>query len=109
MKLILDENLAPALAVRLQDIFPDSVHVHACALGSCDDSQVWEYSKTNGYVIVTKDSDFHERSLLYGIPPKVIWIKTGNCSTAQIENLMRTHSVIIHNFNETQDSVLVIS
>jgi hypothetical protein len=39
---------------------------------------VWRYAKDNGFTIVTKDSDFHEFSLVYGNPPKVIWLKCGN-------------------------------
>jgi len=46
-------------------------------------------SGSPGYLIVSKDSDFHERSLLNGYPPKVVWIKRGNCSTRQIEMLLR--------------------
>ncbi len=38
---------------------------HAAARLLADDA------KANGYVIVTKDMDFQQRSLLYGHPPKV--------------------------------------
>jgi len=39
-------------------------------------------AKVNDYIIVTRDSDFHELGTLYGAPPKVIWLKTGNQSKA---------------------------
>jgi len=39
--------------------------------------------------LVSKDSDFHELSLLYGSPPKVVWIRRGNCTTRQIEFILR--------------------
>jgi predicted nuclease of predicted toxin-antitoxin system len=33
---------------------------------------------------VSKDTDFHQRSFLFGGPPKVVWIRLGNCSTEDI-------------------------
>jgi predicted nuclease of predicted toxin-antitoxin system len=34
-------------------------------------------------------ADFAERSLSEGPPPKVVWIRCGNCSTGAIESLLR--------------------
>ena len=89
MKLLFDENLAPRLVETLADLFPDSVHVHGVGLAHATDERVWLYARDQGFTIVSKDSDFHERSLLFGYPPKVLWIRRGNCSTAQIERLLR--------------------
>jgi len=33
-----------------------------------DDSIVWEYAKSEGYTIVTKDNDFNNLVSLFGIP-----------------------------------------
>jgi predicted nuclease of predicted toxin-antitoxin system len=89
MKLLFDENLSPRLALRLADIFPDSAHVDRIGLGSEPDPVIWEYAKTHGYILVSKDSDFHERSLIFGSPPKVVWIRRGNCSVRQIDLILR--------------------
>jgi len=72
LKLLFDENLSPRLVVLLADVYRDSVHVHQCGLGGADDSAIWEYAKINGFSIVSKDSDFQERTILIGSPPKVI-------------------------------------
>ena len=53
------------------------------------DSVVWDYAKENNLMIVSKDADMQDLSLLFGNPPKVIWIRLGNCSTSQVENLLR--------------------
>ena len=53
------------------------------------DSIVWETAKKQNYIIVTKDSNFNELLILKGFPPKVIWIRSGNCSTKTIESLLR--------------------
>ena len=80
MKLLFDENISPRLSEALADIYPGSAHVHRCGLGSADDSAVWQYAKDNGFAIVSKDSDFQERSVLLGAPPKVIWLRATNCT-----------------------------
>lgn len=91
MKLLFDENLSPRLGERLIDVFPLSVHVHSVGLSGAHDRDVWEFAKTNDYLIVTKDSDFEELSLLSGFPPKVVWLRRGNCTTGQIEAILRAH------------------
>ena len=53
------------------------------------DRAIWAHAATNGFVLVTKDEDFQRLSLLQGAPPKVIWIGLGNCSTADVEQLLR--------------------
>jgi predicted nuclease of predicted toxin-antitoxin system len=62
------------------------------------DTAIWEYAKTKDFVIVSKDSDFQARSLLYGSPPKFIWLRVGNCPVKPIEDLLRNHSVAIQTF-----------
>ena len=110
MKLLFDENLSPQLVHRLADIFPDSLHVRHVSLQSSDDPLVWDYAEKNDFMIVSKDSDMHDRSLLYGYPPKVIWVRLGNCSTAQVENLIRREFVLIQKFYEDDEaSFLAIS
>ena len=47
---------------------------------------------------MSKDSDFQQRSLLYGHPPKFIWLRLGNCPTQTIEGLLRKHAVALHTF-----------
>lgn len=100
MKLLLDENLPPSLTASLSELYSRVEHVHSCDLGSATDNAVWDFAKAHGFTIVSKDSDFAERSFLYGSPPKVIWIRLGNCSTAEIERLLRTAVEAIQRFVE---------
>ncbi len=62
------------------------------------DTKIWEYARQNGFVIVSKDSDFQHRSLLFGHPPKFIWLRVGNCPVKTVEDLLRKHSISIHTF-----------
>jgi predicted nuclease of predicted toxin-antitoxin system len=60
-------------------------------LAHADDDTVWSYAKDQGLEIVSKDSDFHQRSFVLGFPPKVVWIRRGNCTTSEIANLLQAY------------------
>lgn len=81
MKLLLDENLSQRLVALIDDLYPESRHVEDCGLASASDDEVWLFAAERGFDIVSKDSDFAERSALQGSPPKVIWLRTGNCTS----------------------------
>ena len=68
MKLLFDQNLAPRLATRLADIFPQSSHVFWLSLDRAADTVVWEYARAEGFLLVTKDADFSELSTLARLP-----------------------------------------
>lgn len=109
MKLLFDENLPPRLAEVLANLYPGSAHVHECGLGSADDEAIWQYAKDSGFTIISKDSDFQERSVLRGYPPKVVWLRAANCTTAQIESLLRTARPLVARFiQEDEESCLVL-
>lgn len=102
MKLLFDENLSHKLADRLADLFPDSTHVRNVGLKSSDDPAVWGFAVHNEFVIVSKDADMHDRSLVFGFPPKIIWIRLGNCSTAEVEDMIRREIDVITKFLDDQ-------
>ena len=91
MKLLFDHNLSPALVNCLKDLYPNSKHVYRLGLDQLPDAEVWEYARQEGFLIVTKDADFSDICLLRGFPPKIIWIRRGNCKTADIEAILRSH------------------
>ncbi len=98
MKLLFDENLSPLLPVALADCYRESQHVRDVGLRASPDADVWLYAARNDLVIVTKDSDFRQRSFLRGYPPKVIWIGLGNCSTKMVEDLLRRRITEVNEF-----------
>lgn len=89
MRLLFDQNLSPRLVDRLEDAYPNSVHVAEAGLDRALDREIWEYAREHGLAVVTKDADFGELSVLKGFPPNVVWIRRGNCSTQEIEDLLR--------------------
>lgn len=110
MKLLLDENLSGRIISQIADLYPDSAHVKTLALIQSEDVLIWEYAKANHFVIVSKDSDFHQRSLLYGYPPKFIYLRVGNCPTSKIVQILRDNYTTISQFwNAEQESILVLA
>jgi predicted nuclease of predicted toxin-antitoxin system len=108
VKLLFDQNLSPRLASLLADLFPNSNHVFPLGLDTIDDSEIWEFAKANDFVLVTKDADFSDLSVLRGFPPKVIWIRRGNCKTSDIEQILRTNFKIISQL-ETDNTLGIIT
>ena len=50
--------------------------------------EIWEFAKRYNYIIVTQDSDFDALNTLFGFPPKIIWIRSGNLKTKDILNIL---------------------
>ena len=90
MKLLLDQNLSHRLIEILSDPFPGSTHVRLLGLDQASDDDIWRYARDNGFAIVTRDTDFVERSIIRGHPPKVILLRIGNTSTANIRHWLQS-------------------
>jgi len=100
MKLLLDENLSRRLVPFLQHDYPGTNQVALMGMESASDKAVWELAKEEGFVIVTRDADFQELSLVWGQPPKVIRLKTFNQSRAA------TLKVLLENKEAITDALI---
>ena len=110
MKLLLDENLSDRIVDQIIDLYPDSQHVKTLELTNTDDAIIWEFAKINSFVIISKDSDFHQRSLLYGHPPKFIYLRIGNSPTSKIVHILRDNLSTITQFDSSDtESILVLT
>ena len=70
MKLLLDENVSPTLAARLAHEYPGTGHVRDVGLRGATDARIWQHARAEGFAIVSKDTDFRDRSYVEGFPPK---------------------------------------
>lgn len=104
MKLLFDQQLSPRLVERLADLFPDSSHVWNLGMDQADDRDIWDLALREGYTLVTKDRDFADLSPLRGFPPKVIWLRLGNCTTRQVEDVLRRGLEAIRQFGADVDA-----
>ena len=110
IQLLFDQNLSPRLVNRLADLYPNSNHLFNLSLDTAEDSIVWQYARENNFIVVTKDADFSELISIRGFPPKVVWIRLGNCKTNDVENIIRLHSQEIKQFSlDNNLGILILS
>lgn len=107
MKFLIDHNLSPTLALHLKDRYPGSVHTMDLGFDRAEDHALWLYARDNGFSILTKDTDFEQLSLLRGAPPKVIWLRIGNCTTLQVLGLLDRHHSDIGDFERDEERSLL--
>ncbi|PJZ66757.1 hypothetical protein EHQ27_04305 [Leptospira wolffii] len=108
MKLLIDQNISWSIVEELSSTFPGSVHVRSVNLHTASDEAVWNFALENDFVILSKDSDFHQRSFLFGFPPKVIWLKLGNCTTNQIVSTLKSELEQIFRFEQDQEAAFLV-
>jgi predicted nuclease of predicted toxin-antitoxin system len=109
VKLLLDQQLSRRLIPLLAGAFPGTTHVVLVGLSNSSDDAIWEFAKSEGFTIVTKDEDFQVLSFSRGHPPKVIWIRSGNGPTAQVMEVITSARSIIDEFDaDTERSLLVL-
>jgi predicted nuclease of predicted toxin-antitoxin system len=109
VKLLFDENLSDRIVRKIVSLYPGSAHVKNLALNNTDDGIIWEYAKKHNFTIVSKDSDFYQRSLLYGHPPKFIYLRIGNSATSRIVQILRDNFDTIGQFETGElESILVL-
>jgi predicted nuclease of predicted toxin-antitoxin system len=107
-RLLFDQNLSHRLVVALDDLFPESMHVRDVGLARADDRSVWAYAKDAGLAIITKDGDFNQMSFVYGPPPKVVWLRAGNCTTEHALAVIRREALAIAEFVDEAEEALFI-
>jgi predicted nuclease of predicted toxin-antitoxin system len=107
MKLLLDENLSRRLVPFLQHMYPYTSQVVLLGLESASDRAIWQVAKDDNYVIVTRDADFEELSLVLGQPPKIIWLKVKNQSRATTLKILNDNQAVIEDALITKDLAIV--
>ncbi len=103
MKLLFDQNISPKITKLLQEYFPEAKQVRHVGLENASDLAIFDYARKNNFVIVTFDSDYVDLNLVRGIPPKIIWLKTGNLTTTAIAKILLGSTSVIQNFLTSPD------
>jgi predicted nuclease of predicted toxin-antitoxin system len=107
VKFLFDHNLSQKLVARLAEIYPGSTQTRLLGFARAADPEIWFYARTHDFVIVSKDEDFSELTVLRGAPPKVVWLRLGNCSTAAVEEVLRRNKSVIAEFIADAERVVL--
>jgi predicted nuclease of predicted toxin-antitoxin system len=102
MKLLLDQNISYRVARKLGAVYPIVTTVRDEGLYEQNDRIIWEYSRQNGFSIITFDEDLYDLTTLYGPPPKIIWLRTGNLTNEQVVQLLTRFKPNIELFLQTE-------
>jgi predicted nuclease of predicted toxin-antitoxin system len=107
VKLLFDHNLSHKLVTRLTDVYPGSTQTRLLGFARAADPEIWFHARTHDFIIVSKDNDFAELAVLRGAPPKVVWLRLGNCSSKAVESLLRLKATVIAEFVADPDRVVL--
>ena len=81
LKLLLDENIPPRVAMELRQSGYDVVHVGDAGLRGCKDSELMSFARKNGRCLVTLDGDFSDlRHYPVGSPMLALFDKAQVCT-----------------------------
>ncbi len=64
------------------------MHVLELDLGQAPDTAIWEHAANSGMVIVSKDEDFAQLTLVRSEPVPVLWLRMGNCRTTALLEML---------------------
>ena len=99
MKLLIDQNISYRIIPLIATLFPDAKHVKSADLIDKSDLEIFNYARKNNFdTIVTLDEDFQNIQSVHGIPPKIIWLRTGNCTTKFLAQTITKHHKLIQDF-----------
>lgn len=107
MKLLLDHNLSHKLVPKLADLFPETTQTRLLDFGRIGDTELWFYARTHGFILVTKDSDLPEIAIRRGAPPKVVWLRMGNCSVSAVERALRRNQRAIEDLAKNPERIVL--
>ena len=98
MRFLFDQNISHRVLKLIPQEYIGSTTIKTEGLINATDREIWEFAKNNEYIIVTQDSDFNDLNSLFGFPPKLIWIRTGNMKTQSIADIIVDYADEINKF-----------
>lgn len=108
MKLLFDENLSHRLVELLADTYPESQHVRQIGMQSASDRVVLGYAELMEMVLVTKDTDFDDLGILRSDTARILRLDLGNCTTDEVEHVLRDIAVDLEGMFEHGRVVAII-
>ncbi len=84
-----DAHLSPAIATWMTNTFDvTALSLREIGLRDAEDPEIFEASRAQGVIVMTKDSDFVDLVDRLGSPPQIIWLTCGNTSNARLREIL---------------------
>jgi predicted nuclease of predicted toxin-antitoxin system len=110
VRVLLDQNLSPKLMRKLADVVPGLESVYDHGLIDSPDPFIFDWARRSGFsAVISADRDFVRLAERFGPPPKVIRIDRCDFPSRVLEQLLRRESLRIHDFLESDRSVLQLT
>lgn len=84
MKVLVDAQLPPALALWLRDKGVEADHVGDLGLLTATDHAIWDLAVADDYVLMSKDRDFADWAVVRTPHPQIVWVRRGNQGTPEM-------------------------
>ena len=107
MKLLFDQNISHRVVNHLKDQIPEVHHVRDFNLQYATDKEIWNFARENGFAIITFDSDFNDLATLFGLPPKIIWLRFGNTRTQNLVQEIINRKDLITSFLDDENMTTI--
>jgi predicted nuclease of predicted toxin-antitoxin system len=107
LKLLLDQNLSRKILPGIREQFPGSSHVVYVNLDTADDATIRRYAEAEGFTLVTKNTDMVDLCVVKGAPPKVLWLRIGNCTTDVVRRVLDANNERILRFEKSESQVVL--
>jgi len=107
VNLLFDQNISPRILKILPSEFSNCQQVRFIGLEDSSDYEIFQYAKNNNFAVVTFDADFVDLNTIYGTPPKIVYLNTGNLTTKSVSNLLTDNILRIHHYMKSDsDDIL---
>jgi len=92
MKFLIDANLPHKLALLLKNKGYNVIHTDNLRNKErTTDNEIRKIALEENYIVVTKDADFFDSHVIKKIPPKLLFVTTGNIVNQQLIRLFETY------------------
>ena len=103
MNFIVDVNLPKRFSY-----FNSPQFIHAVDINDeMTDKELWDYALISNLIILTKDADFYNRSIISTVKPKVVYFQLGNTTLKELHEYFEKNWLLI--LNSIQSNFLVIA
>ena len=107
MKLLIDQNISHRILPALHTHFSSIRHVKELGLINANDHDIFMFARENKYdAVITLDDDFVKLLNLFSSPPKIIWLRTGNCTTPDLAKILISKFHFIEEFVQSEEHFL---